>query len=449
MKLRDYQQYCKDWLHQRPKAALWADMGTGKTATTIKLIEDLFCEFSTGRVLIIAPKRVCEMTWPQELQQWLSVDLSVAHLYGCEKQERERRTKQLTDITIINRELVLALTDHWGKRWPYDTVVIDESSSFKSASSKRFKTLRKTIPMTDRMIQLTGTPTSTSLLDLWSQVYLLDQGQRLGKTMGAYKRRWFEADYMGYNWTPKEGAEEEIFALLGDICLHLDTADCNLDLPERTINEVYVQLPPAARRAYQQLERDYLLEYERGDVVASSAGVLSGKLAQAANGAVYNEHKDVEYLHTAKIEALQEIVDRHPGQPILLAYEYQHDLAAIKQAFPHVVTIDVPDAVNRWNAGQIQMLACHPASAGHGLNLQFGGWVSVWYSITWSLELFQQFNKRLHRSGQKHNVIVHLLLAKDTVDETKLLNIENNGLTQRQLLDAVKANIDGESRERR
>lgn len=441
MKTRDQlsaqQHRAVEYIKTKPACALWADMGTGKTVSTLTALRDLFDQFEIGRVLVIAPLRVIQNTWPDEIADWAHTRGLTYTIVRGTPDERRRLAQQPTDIHLINREMVANLAEMLGNDWHYDTVVIDEASSFKSSASQRFKALRRVLPKVARVIELTGTPAGNGLLDLWPQIYLLDRGQRLGRTFTAYKTRYFESDYMGYKWEPRKGSEKAIHAALADIVLRLEYPHTTHPI----YNPVRVQLPESARLQYAELERECLLKIEQSTVEAQTAAVLSGKLLQCANGALYtDESRNWARLHDAKLDALSEIVGE-TASPVLVAYNFQSDLQRLRERFPHVETLDAPDAVKRWNAGQIPMLLAHPASAGHGLNLQHGGHVIVWFGLNWSLELYAQFNARLHRQGQKRQVIIHHIIARDTVDEAVMQALARKDTTQRALLDALKRNI--------
>lgn len=441
--LHEYQNHAVEFLKHVPFCALWIDMGLGKSVSSLTGLVDMFNEFEIGKVLIIAPKRVSIDTWPEQIEQWEHTKhLTYTVLAGLPPKQREAALIDGSDIHILNRENVPWLVKQWGQRWPYDTVVIDESSSFKSSKSQRFKALKKVRGKMNRMIQLTGTPSSNGLLDLWSQVYLLDQGERLGKTFTAYKEKYFTCDYMGYNFTPKPGAEKEIHAKLKDICLTLSAKDY-LDLPERIDNMIGLDLTTKQRQQYKTLEKEFLLQLEEETVTAFNAATLSGKLLQFANGALYiDDQRNWEEVHTAKLDALEEIFNESNGNPILVAYNYKSDLARLKNRFFNAEAIgDNKDTIKRWNKGEIRMLLAHPASAGHGLNLQQGGHVAVWFGLNWSLELYLQFNARLDRQGQTKPVIIHHLVIRDSIDETVLRALETKNTTQQSLLNALKKDI--------
>ena len=420
-------------------------------------------EFAIRKALVIAPKRVAEDTWSREQAKWEHLKhLKVVKVMGT-KDKRLAALKEQADIYIINRENVEWLVETLGTRWRFDAVVIDELSSFKSAKSKRWKALRKVIFGSRYVYGLTGTPASNGYLDLWPEMYLLDHGERLGKTLGAYRSTYFNPGahkgHVVFEWRLKPGAREQIDAKLSDICLSMSKEDW-LDLPERTYNTIPVQLDSKARKLYDQFKRDKILplvhEHEklavaRGmdydtAVVGDMAAQVSGKLLQMANGAVYDDDGEVFHIHDAKLDMLAEIADTSAGQPILVFYNYKHDLKRLQERFPDAVKMGGEDVISAWNRGEIPMLLCQPASAGHGLNLQDGGHIIVWFGLTWSLELYQQANDRLHRMGQRSAVIVHHLVAEDTIDEKVMAALTAKDATQKGLLDALKQYLQEELR---
>lgn len=440
-----YQQYAIDRILEQPEIALFLDMGLGKTVCTLTALAELLHDrFESTRVLVIAPLRVAEHTWPEEVQKWDHLQyLKLALVLGSAKKRLVALEAQ-ADIWVINRENVDWLVKHYGKAWPFDTVVIDELSSFKSTRADRFRALRRVRPYIKRIIGLTGTPAPNGLIDLWPQIYLLDQGQRLGRTVSWYQDRYFypvaSDGHIVYKWGLRPGAEAEIYNRLQDLCISMRAADW-LDLPERVTVKQTVYLTPGARAVYKQMERDLVLLFEEGAVTAANAAVLSGKLLQIANGAVYNEDRGVQVLHDEKLAALRDLVEEAAGQPVLVFYQYQHDLARIKKWFKEARTLETARDIEAWNAGAIPLLLAHPASAGHGLNLQAGGHIVVWFGLPWSLELYQQANARLHRQGQSESVIVHHLVAENTIDEDVLKALERKETGQNALLEAVKARI--------
>ena len=420
-------------------------------------------EFAIRNALVIAPKRVAEDTWSREQAKWEHLKhLKVVKVMGT-KDKRLAALKKQADIYIINRENVEWLVETLGTRWRFDAVVIDELSSFKSAKSKRWKALRKVIFGSRYVYGLTGTPASNGYLDLWPEMYLLDHGERLGKTLGAYRSTYFNPGahkgHVVFEWRLKPGARERIDARLSDICLSMSKEDW-LDLPERTYNTIPVQLDSKARKLYDQFKRDKILplvhEHEKlavaqgmdydTAVVGDMAAQVSGKLLQMANGAVYDDDGEVFHIHDAKLDMLAEIADTSAGQPILVFYNYKHDLKRLQERFPDAVKMGGEDVISAWNRGEIPMLLCQPASAGHGLNLQDGGHIIVWFGLTWSLELYQQANDRLHRMGQRNAVIVHHLVAEDTIDEKVMAALTAKDATQKGLLDALKQYLQEELR---
>ena len=420
-------------------------------------------EFAIRKALVIAPKRVAEDTWSREQAKWEHLKhLKVVKVMGT-KDKRLAALKEQADIYIINRENVEWLVETLGTRWRFDAVVIDELSSFKSAKSKRWKALRKVIFGSRYVYGLTGTPASNGYLDLWPEMYLLDHGERLGKTLGAYRSTYFNPGahkgHVVFEWRLKPGAREQIDARLSDICLSMSKEDW-LDLPERTYNTIPVQLDSKARKLYDQFKRDKILplvrEHEKlavaqgmdydTAVVGDMAAQVSGKLLQMANGAVYDDNGEVFHIHDAKLDMLAEIADTSAGQPILVFYNYKHDLKRLQERFPDAVKMGGEDVISAWNRGEIPMLLCQPASAGHGLNLQDGGHIIVWFGLTWSLELYQQANDRLHRMGQRNAVIVHHLVAEDTIDEKVMAALTAKDATQKGLLDALKQYLQEELR---
>ena len=437
--LHPYQHRMIDFIYNTPKCAVWAGLGLGKTITTLTAITDLLDSFSVSKVLIIAPLRVANSVWHTESKRWTHTkDLTFSIVTGSEK-ERISALFKSADIYVINRENVQWLVEHYKTKWPYDLVVIDESSSFKSASSQRFKALKKVRTLTDRMVQLTGTPSPNGLIDVWSQMFLLDGGERLGKTMSAYKMRFFEAGYNGYSFKPVKNADKIIHKLIDDIVISLNVDDY-LEMPERIDTVMRVNTPPARLAEYKQLERDFIMQINDTEIVAYNAATLAGKLLQYCNGAMYtDELKNWTEIHTAKLDALDEILEDNQDENLLIAYNYKTDLIRLKARYPDAVVLDNdPDIITRWNNGQIKILLAHPASAGHGLNLQHGGSIIVWFGLNWSLELYQQFNGRLHRQGQTKPVRIVHIVADGCIDDKVMRAIENKAQTQDELLNALK-----------
>ena len=439
-----YQEEAIRRIIEQPATGLFLDMGMGKTVITLTAIEKLMYDyFEVNKALVIAPKRVAETTWPDEVKAWDHLrNLRVSVVLGSEE-KRLKALQQEADIYVINRENVVWLVETLGRRWPFDMVVIDELSSFKSPKAKRFRALRRVRPKIKRIVGLTGTPAPNGLIDLWPQIYLLDQGERLGRTVTGYRARYFEPEKMDssrqivYKWRLKPGAEKAIYRKLEDICVSMRAEDW-LTLPERIDRVIPVKLPDAAYSKYQELERQMLLTYADGDVVASTGATLAGKLLQMANGAVYDENKGVKEIHTAKLEALEDVLEAANGKPVLVFYTYQHDLDRILARFPQARLLDTEQDIRDWNNGTIELMLAHPAAAGHGLNLQAGGHIIAWFGLPWSLELYQQANARLYRQGQTNRVVIHHLVAQGTIDEDVMAALRDKEHDQNALLKAVK-----------
>lgn len=444
----DYQKAAESWILSHPKCGLFLSMGLGKTVITLSAIQKLLAESQAKRILVIAPLRVAATVWAEEINKW-------DHLHGLRavkvlgsQQERLRALKADSDIYIINRENVPWLIDQYTKtmKWPFDMLVIDELSSFKSPKAERFRALRRTLPAVRRVVGLTGTPAPNGLIDLWSQVYLLDQGQRLCKTLGQYQQLWFDpGDRNGaiiYNWRPKKGAAEEIYSRLSDLCISM-TAEDYLKLPDRIDLFQPVELSDTVQKAYETMEKELVLPIAQDEIItAQNAAVLAGKLLQLANGALYTEEGGWVRLHDQKLAALEDLVEAANGQPVLVYVAFRSDVERIVERFPQARVLHTDSEVRDWNAGKIQLLVAHPAAAGHGLNLQNGGHIIVWFGLTWSLELYQQANARLHRQGQQHPVTVYHIVTKGTIDENVLQVLTGKAERQDALIDAVKARVD-------
>ena len=442
----DYQALATNFVLEHPYCGLILEMGLGKSVITLTALWDLLLDsFDACRVLVVAPKRVAEDTWPREIQKWEHLHgLTFSLVLGSEKERREALSKQAM-IYIINRENVSWLVEN--HRWDFDTLVIDELSSFKSSKAQRFRALKKVRPMCSRVIGLTGTPAPNTLIDLWPQIYLLDMGQRLGRFITHYRERVFTPDKRNreivYSYKLREGAEQKIYDLIGDICISMKAAD-HLKMPELISNRVEVQLSPKERKQYDTLKKDMILKLNDGEVDAMNAASLSGKLLQLANGAVYSADGKALPIHSRKLDALEDLVEAANGKPVLVAYWYKHDLSRIQERFPESRVIDTPKDISDWNAGKIAIGLLHPASGGHGLNLQEGGSTIVWYGMTWSLELYQQLNARLWRQGQKNStVIIHHIITAGTHVEDVLRALERKDMGQAALIDAVKAQLGG------
>lgn len=437
----DYQTRAKDFILEHPKAGMLLEMGLGKTVITLTAIDVLINElFEVDRVLVIAPKRVAEDTWTREHAKWDHLrHLRVSKVLGSPEQRR-RALAVDADIYVIGRDNVVWLVEQCRQGWPFDMVVIDELSSFKNPQAKRFRALKKVIPKASRVVGLTGTPSANGLMDLWAEIFLLDRGERLGHTLGAYREKYFRPGarngYVVFKWEPLRGSREKIEAAISDICISM-SADDYLTLPKRIDNLIPVKLSPQEMKQYKTMEAEQLLHIDDEDVVALNAAAVMTKLLQIANGSVYSHEGNVVRLHDAKLEALLEIIDT-TDSPVLIFYSYKHDLAAIKAAIPGARTLDGPEDIAEWNAGRVQVLLAHPASVGYGLNLQEGGHVIVWYGLTWSLELYQQANARLYRQGQDKPVIIHHLIAEGTVDEQVMRALQEKDMSQAALMAALK-----------
>ena len=441
-----YQAYAEKFILNNKGAGLFLDMGMGKTVITLSAVEKLMWDyFEVRKTLVIAPLRAARETWPAELAKWEHLKHLRASLVLGSEARRLDALRDEADVYVVNRENVCWLVDHYKTRWPFDMVVIDELSSFKSARAARFKALRKVRRYIPRIVGLTGTPAPNGLLDLWSQVYLLDEGMALGRTLTGFRDRYFDPDKRNamtiFSWKLKPGAESAIYKQLDGLCVSLKAADF-LQLPPRLDVEHKLRLPANVLAQYRRLERDMLLPFKDGDIDAGSAAILANKLLQFCGGAVYDENGGAKILHDVKLDKLEQLIEEANGQPVLVFYAYKHELERIRARFPGAVEVRDAGAIGRWNAGEIPVLLAHPASAGHGLNLQFGGRIAVWYNLTWSLELYQQANRRLHRLGQTETVLIHQLTIDGALD-TRILNCVLTGKDKAQssLLDALQATI--------
>lgn len=423
----------------------WIWAWVSKTVITLTAIKELIDDFAIFKVLVIAPKRVAEDTWSREHEKWDHLSgLRISKILGTPAQ-RMKALDADADIYVIGRDNVKWLVELLGRKWPFDMVVIDELSSFKNPQAQRFKALRRVIPAAERVVGLTGTPSPNGLMDLWAEIYLLDRGERLGQTIGAYREKYFRAGacngYVVYQWIPYSYSQKEIESKISDICMSM-SADDYLELPERIDNEIKIRLTDKERKLYDQMEKDQLLKIEDEAVVALSAAAVMNKLLQMANGCVYAEGGDAIRIHEKKLEALEEIIDT-TGEPVLVFYSFRHDLDAIKRKIPDAKELGGADDIKKWNEGKIRVLLAHPASVGYGLNLQEGGHVIVWYGLTWSLELYQQANARLYRQGQERSVIIHHLITEDTVDEQVMKALKAKDTSQAALLKALKERTKG------
>lgn len=411
-------------------------------------------ELSVSKVLVIAPLRVARDTWPAEIGKWDHLaDLDAAVIVGDLK-TRTAAVNSSALIYIVNRENVKWLVEYYeknGRRWDFDCVVIDELSSFKNYQSQRFKWLRKVRPFVKRWIGLTGTPTSNGLMDLWAEIGILDGGERLGRFIGRFRDSYFKPGSMNpstgvvFSYVPRPGAEEQIYERISDITISMKAVD-HLHMPECVYVNHEVEMDPKERKLYDQLKRDLIIPTEDGDIDAANAASLSNKLLQMANGAVYDENKEARFIHERKLEMLEDLIEAANGQPVLIAYWFKHDRTRILQHLTKAGYSDVRDLkeskdIQSWNSGSIPVALIHPASAGHGLNIQEGGHILIWFGLTWSLELYQQTNARLWRQGQEQTVTVHHIITKDTVDEDVLAALASKDVTQEKLIAAVKARL--------
>lgn len=443
-KPHEYQVYATEYILNHPIAAVLLDMGLGKSVITLTAIFDLTLDsFLVRKVLVIAPLRVARDTWPAEIEKWDHLKgLKYTVAVGSEVQRKTALMKR-AQVYIINRENVEWLIARSGIPFDFDMVVIDELSSFKSHQAKRFKSLMKVRPKVNRIVGLTGTPSSNGLMDLWAQYRLLDMGQRLGRFIGRYREDYFVPDKRNqqviFSYKPKPGAEEAIYRLISDITISMKGADY-LKLPELVINEVDVKLSEKEMKNLDIMKRDLITTVKGEEVTAANAAALSGKLLQMANGAVYDDQGTVLHIHDRKLDALEDLIEAANGKPVLIAYWFKHDLSRIQKRF-EVEVLSTSDSIKRWNDGEIPIAAIHPASAGHGLNLQAGGSTLIWFGLTWSLELYQQTNARLWRQGQKETVVIHHLIAKGTIDERVMQALNDKNNTQSALIDAVKATL--------
>lgn len=441
----EYQSYATEFILSHPISAVFLEMGLGKSVITLSAIFDLCLDsFLVCKVLVIAPLRVARDTWPAEINKWDHLKgLSYSVAVGTEKERIDALKKQST-LYIINRENVDWLVHKSGIPFHFDMVVIDELSSFKSYGAKRFKSLLKVRPSIKRIVGLTGTPSSNGLMDLWAEFRILDLGQRLGRYISHYRNTYFKPDKRNaqivFSYKPLQGAEEEIYKQISDITISMKSTDY-LKMPEYVSNEVFVTLSDKEWKVYSDFKEDMVANLGDEDIDAVNAAVLSGKLLQMANGAVYDSDNKAHVIHDKKLDALEDLIEGANGKPVLVAYWYKHDLERIKDRLP-VRQIQSSKDIKDWNDGKIPIAVIHPASAGHGLNLQSGGSTLIWFGLTWSLELYQQTNARLYRQGQKDTVIVHHIITKNTIDEDVLLALTKKEKTQASLINAVKANLE-------
>lgn len=445
-----YQSYSIQRMIDTPRIGAFLDMGLGKTVITLTALHTLkYDRFSICKALVIAPKKVAESTWSAEAAKWAHLqDMRVSVVLGTEKQ-REAALARPADVYVINRENTQWLVKHYGRDWPFDVVVLDESSSFKNHRAKRFMALKAVLPRVNRLIELTGTPRPRSLMDLWAQVYLLDGGKRLGRTISVYRDSFFTPGRRNrttvFEYVPRPGAERYIYAALSDICISMKSEDY-LELPDMIIDDIPVKLDDVAQKAYDSMERDMLVTVDGETVTATNAATLTGKLLQLCNGAIYDETGGVIPIHDCKLESFMETIEQLHGEHAIVYYHFQHDkdrlLRALARSGLCVRVYEDAQSERDWNAGKIDLLLAQPASCGYGLNLQEGGHHVIWFGLTWNLEEYQQANKRCHRQGQIYPVVIHRLMVQGGTDEDVIRSLEDKDKGQEELLAALKARID-------
>lgn len=440
-KPHDYQKFAVDFIETHPEAAVLLECGLGKTSITLTALNDMmFDRFEVHKVLIIAPIRVCRNSWAAEIEKWDHLKGMTYSLVLGSRDQRLAALRQKADLYIINRENVQWLIESSGMPFDFDMVVIDELSSFKNHQSKRFRALRKVRPFVKRIIGLTGTPCSNGLMDLWAQFRLLDKGVRLGKRIGQYRDAYFTPDWNGFTYTPRKGAEKEIYGKIADISISMKTTD-HLTMPELVMVTDKVELDEDAFRIYKDMEQEMCVEFVDEPISAANGGVLCGKLTQLASGTIYTDIGAVRHIHDHKLDALEDLIEAQNGKPALIAYWYKHERDSIMQRFD-CREIKTDADIADWNKGKIPIALIQPSSAGHGLNLQSGGSTIIWYTMPWSLELYQQTNARLWRQGQTANtVIIHHLVSVGTIDEDIMKVLESKDRTQAAMMQAVKARL--------
>lgn len=444
-KPHSYQEYAIRYIETHPISALLIDMGLGKTSITLTAIRNLlFDSFEVCKVLVIAPLRVAKNTWTDEIKKWEHLSTLTYSLIVGNENERLSALNEKADIYIINRENVDWLVNKSGYKFDFDMVVIDELSSFKNHQSKRFKSLMKVRPLVKRIVGLTGTPSSNGLMDLFAEFKILDMGKRLGYFIGQYRNTYFKPDKMNgpivYSYKPLPNAENAIYEKISDITVSMK-ANEYLKMPELLTSNYVVELSNSEKNQYDEMKKSLVLEITDGEITASNAASLSNKLCQLSNGAIYDDEQNIVEIHDRKLEALEDIIESMNGKPLLIAYWYRHDLERIKSRFS-VREIKTSEDISDWNDGKIPVALIHPASAGHGLNLQNGGSTLVWFGLTWSLELYQQTNARLYRQGQKNTVVIQHIITKGTIDEQILKALQKKNKTQADLIDAVRADLE-------
>lgn len=442
----NYQNYAKDFILAHKVSALFLDCGLGKTIITLTAINELMYDsFEISKVLIIAPLRVAQSTWKEEIEKWDHLNLLRYSIAVGDEKERLKALKKTSDIYIINRENVDWLVTKSGIDFNFDMLIIDELSSFKSHTSKRFKSLLKIRPYFERVVGLTGTPSSNGLMDLWAEFRVLDLGERLGRYITHYRNEYFLPDKRNgaviFSYKPQPNAEERIYRRLADMTISMKSTEY-LKMPELILNELEINLGEEDQIKYKRFKKEMVMTIQEKEIDAINAASLSNKLIQLANGSIYDEAKNFYEVHNKKLDKLEEIIESANGKPVLVAYWFKADKERIEKRFK-VREIKTADDIKQWNMGMINLALIHPASAGHGLNLQSGGSTLVWFSLTWSLELYQQTNARLYRQGQKDTVVIHHLITKNTIDEDIMKSLKRKDKTQEALMRAVKARIGG------
>lgn len=437
--LHDYQQDAVTFIEGTPRCALFLSMGLGKTAIALSALKRLDDDFGVGKTLVVAPLRVANGVWAQEAGKWAHLNHLRISVATGNQRARNAALARDADIYVINRENVVWLCE--SHKWAWDCLIIDEASGFKSPKTRRFKALRKQMKHVSRIVLLTGTPAPNSLLDLWAQMFLVDRGERLGRSFYQFRQRYFSPiDYRAYKWLPVEDADKKIYAKIEDVALSMSAAD-HLDMPERIDLPIRLELEPAVMEQYKKMCKEFLLQIgDEVEIPVKTAAVMSNKLLQFCGGAVYDEDGKAHIVHDVKIKALQEIVEDNPAENMLVVYNYKHELERLLDAFPQSQMLGKETAeIDDWNNGKIPMLLVHPKSSAHGINLQAGGAIVVWLGLTWSLEEFEQMNARLHRQGQERVVRVMQLIVKGGLDEAVLVNLATKAKTQGALLNYLKS----------
>jgi len=435
--MHQYQDRSVNHIKTHKGSGLFLDMGLGKTVSTLTSTADMLDDFEIMKVLIIGPLRVANTVWHSEAKSWSHLqDLDFSIVTG-KPEQRLTALKKDTRYHVINVENLVWLIEHYKSKWPFDMIVIDESSLFKNPTSKRFRALKKVLKYVKKRVILTGTPSPNGYMDLWSQIFILDDGERLGTSITRFRNTYFDKDFMGFNYTLKDGAAERIENKIKDIVISMKSEDY-LNLPQFLPTVIDTPMTPTLMKKYKSFEEDMIMQMEGENITAMTAAALSNKLLQFSSGAVYDEEGVVHQIHNIKFDTLDEIIEGNPNDNMLVAYNFKHELDRLKKRYPKAVVMDKEGkAVKDWNDGKIKMLLAHPASAGHGLNLQHGGSLLVWFGFNWSLELYQQFNKRLHRQGQKE-IVRAMHIAVGPIEYRLMRALAEKDVTQSKLLEALK-----------